>query len=136
MVEHEKNEGSFVSQGQFSAKCISSRNLTTGQIHVVTLGENLRGKTKELGAGSFIGVVVLDDEFCRISRSVTFEMHLVNLGTELGSIPFIRVAVQSGLSHRPDKNSPEVEQGRHSHEGSREPDIRRPTFAKNHVVAL
>uniref|UniRef100_A0A6N2N7N2 Uncharacterized protein n=1 Tax=Salix viminalis TaxID=40686 RepID=A0A6N2N7N2_SALVM len=89
------------------------------------------------------------------------------------------VAVQSGLSHRPDKNSPEVKQGwpgineislnsvqeegpwggtvdlrneylmrivgkfqlvsvllTDSHEGSREPDIRRPTFAKNHVVAL
>uniref|UniRef100_A0A6N2MMZ8 Uncharacterized protein n=1 Tax=Salix viminalis TaxID=40686 RepID=A0A6N2MMZ8_SALVM len=45
------------------------------------------------------------------------------------------VAVQSGLSHHPDKNSPEVEQGRHSHEGSREPDIRRPTFAKNHGLS-
>uniref|UniRef100_A0A6N2KN05 Integrase catalytic domain-containing protein n=1 Tax=Salix viminalis TaxID=40686 RepID=A0A6N2KN05_SALVM len=45
---------------------------------------------------------------------------------------FVDGAVQSGLSHRPDQNSPGVDQGRHSHEGSREPDIRGPTFAKNH----
>jgi hypothetical protein len=75
MVEHEKNEGSLVSQGQFSAKCISSRNLTTGQIHVVTLGENLRGKTKELGVGSFIGVVVLDVYYPRKLVSLDLEFY-------------------------------------------------------------
>uniref|UniRef100_A0A6N2KYU0 Uncharacterized protein n=1 Tax=Salix viminalis TaxID=40686 RepID=A0A6N2KYU0_SALVM len=45
-------------------------------------------------------------------------------------------AVQSELSHRPDQNNPGVDQGRHSHEGSRESNIRGPTFVKSHVVTL
>uniref|UniRef100_A0A6N2MBT8 Uncharacterized protein n=1 Tax=Salix viminalis TaxID=40686 RepID=A0A6N2MBT8_SALVM len=45
-------------------------------------------------------------------------------------------AVQSGLNHRPDKNNPEVEQGRHIHEMSKELDTRESTFARNHVDAF
>uniref|UniRef100_A0A6N2LEE9 Reverse transcriptase domain-containing protein n=1 Tax=Salix viminalis TaxID=40686 RepID=A0A6N2LEE9_SALVM len=44
-------------------------------------------------------------------------------------------AVQSGLNHQPDRNNPEVEQERQSHERSREPNTRGPTFAKNHLVS-
>uniref|UniRef100_A0A6N2L1Y0 Uncharacterized protein n=1 Tax=Salix viminalis TaxID=40686 RepID=A0A6N2L1Y0_SALVM len=42
------------------------------------------------------------------------------------------------LSRMPssDKNNPEVEQGRHIHEMSKEPDTRESTFARNHVDAF
>uniref|UniRef100_A0A6N2LKM2 CCHC-type domain-containing protein n=1 Tax=Salix viminalis TaxID=40686 RepID=A0A6N2LKM2_SALVM len=44
--------------------------------------------------------------------------------------------VRSGLDLRQDRNDPQVEQGRHIHETSREPDTREPTFARNHVDAF
>uniref|UniRef100_A0A6N2N7G6 Uncharacterized protein n=1 Tax=Salix viminalis TaxID=40686 RepID=A0A6N2N7G6_SALVM len=44
--------------------------------------------------------------------------------------------VWSELDHRQGKNIPQVEQGRHIHEMSKEPDTRGPTFARNHVDAF
>uniref|UniRef100_A0A6N2MS62 Uncharacterized protein n=1 Tax=Salix viminalis TaxID=40686 RepID=A0A6N2MS62_SALVM len=48
----------------------------------------------------------------------------------------LRIAVRSGLNQRPDRNNPKVEQGRHIHERSREPDTREPTFAKGPCTCI
>ena len=60
MVEHEKNEENLVFPRSIFGQMHVLQKLTILQIHVLTLRENLNGKTKELGSGSFIGVVVLD----------------------------------------------------------------------------
>ena len=76
MVEHEKNEESLVFPKSIFGQMHVLQKLTISHIHVLTLRENLNGKTKELGSGSFIGVVVLDVYYPR--KLVSFNLEFYN----------------------------------------------------------
>ena len=76
MIEHEKNEESLVFPKSIFGQMHVLQKLTISQIHVLTLRENLNGKKKELGLGSFIGVVVLDVYYPR--KLVSFNLEFYN----------------------------------------------------------
>ena len=75
MVEHEKNEESLVFPRSIFGQMHELQKLTISQIHFLTLRENLNGKTKELGSGSFIGVVVMDVYYPRKLISCNLEFY-------------------------------------------------------------
>ena len=75
MVEHEKNEESLVFPRSIFGQMHVLQKLTISQIHVLTLRENLNGKTKELGSVSFTGVVFLDVYYPRKLVSLNFKFY-------------------------------------------------------------